>query len=46
MSQLLNKLDAQYSLSGEKLQVMKVYFCSKTVLIRDIARSRMKYFFD
>ncbi|XTZ11961.1 MAG: hypothetical protein ACP8RL_08090 [cyanobacterium endosymbiont of Rhopalodia inflata] len=46
MSQLLKKLDAQYSLSSEELQVMKVYFRSKTILIRDIARSRLEDFFD
>ncbi|MGP0129375.1 MAG: hypothetical protein ACTMUB_08995 [cyanobacterium endosymbiont of Rhopalodia musculus] len=46
VSQLLKKLDAQYSLSSEDLQVMKVYFRSKTVLIRDIARSRLENFFD
>ncbi|XHU95694.1 MAG: hypothetical protein JJP05_08420 [cyanobacterium endosymbiont of Rhopalodia gibba] len=46
VSQLLKKLDAQYSLSSEELQVMKVYFRSKTILIRDIARSRLEDFFD
>ncbi|WP_119259880.1 hypothetical protein [cyanobacterium endosymbiont of Rhopalodia gibberula] len=46
VSQLLKKLDAQCSLSSEDLQVMKVYFRSKTVLIRDIARSRLEDFFD
>ncbi|WGT68192.1 hypothetical protein [cyanobacterium endosymbiont of Epithemia clementina EcSB] len=46
VSQLLKKLDAQYSLSSEDLQVMKVYFRSKTVLIRDIAHSRLENFFD
>ena len=46
VSQLLKKLDAQYSLSSEDLQVMKVYFRSKTVLIRDMARSRLEDFFD
>ncbi|XTZ10174.1 MAG: hypothetical protein ACQZ3N_08805 [cyanobacterium endosymbiont of Rhopalodia yunnanensis] len=46
VSQLLKKLDAQYSLSSEELQVMKIYFRSKTILIRDIARSRLEDFFD
>ncbi|YAI81805.1 MAG: hypothetical protein ACQJCO_08455 [cyanobacterium endosymbiont of Rhopalodia sterrenbergii] len=46
VSHLLKKLNAQYSLSLEDLQVMKVYFRSKTVLIRDIACSRLEDFFD
>ncbi|WP_267383017.1 hypothetical protein [Cyanobacterium sp. uoEpiScrs1] len=46
VSQLLNKLNAQYSLSSEDLQVIEVYFSSKTVLIKDIARSRLENIFD
>ena len=46
VSQLLKKLDEQHLLSSEDLQVTKVYFSSKTVLIRDIARSRLENFFD
>lgn len=46
ISQLLKKLDAQHPLSSEDLQVMKVYFSSKTVLIRDIARSRLENLLD
>ncbi len=46
VSQLLKKLDAKQPLSSEDWSFMKVYISSKTLLIRDIAQSRLEKIFE